>query len=186
MKCVTAWLNNNDRRCQTAQRRMLHSLLMHDLHPVIVNGTPRPLLSDMLLLARRLTDHGGTFMWLNSDCWIGMLPPYDHNVITGLHRRESADGSICGGVDGYIIPCHLWDTLYAPDLPGMYVGGTHVDWWLSRCAEKHGVYRRAAVLHHLTHERTAASAGLDDYGQHNLRVFHEWAARNEIPTGYEN
>lgn len=185
MKLVTAWLNNNDARCQLAQRRMLRSVLDRELDPLIVNGDPRPLLSDMLRLARSLSPARGWFMWLNSDCEIADLPhPLPHRVI-GLHRIESADGSICAGVDGYIIPCELWDALYVPDTPEMFVGGTHVDWWLTRLAQKHNAYQAIVCLKHISHAKSNASAGLDSYGQHNLREFHEWAARNSVFANYE-
>lgn len=186
MKLVTAWIANNDARCQLAQRRMLRSVLDCKFDLVIVSGTPRPLLTDMLTLARSLSPAVGAFMWINSDCEIADLPPLDLSVVTGLHRIESADGSICGGVDGYIFPCELWDRLYASDLPRMFVGGTHVDWWLSRLAQKHGCYRSAVALNHISHEKSNASAGLDECGQHNLREFHAWAERNGVGTDYEN
>lgn len=187
MKVVIAWLNNNDARCQLAQRRMLRSVLDRGLDPVIVNGTPRPLFSDMLRTARALSPAGGHFMWLNSDCEIDrneFPEPHESRVI-GLHRVESADCSVCGGVDGYIIPCDVWDRYYAPDTPEMFVGGTHIDWWVTRWAQKICRYDRRVCLRHISHAKSDASAGLDSYGQHNLREFHEWAARNGVETGYE-
>ena len=187
MKVVTAWLNNNDARCQLAQRRMLRSVLDCGFEPVIVNGTPRPLLTDMLKLARSLSPDGGHFMWLNSDCEIDrneFPQPHESRVI-GMHRVESADGSVCGGVDGYIIPCAVWDKYYVPDLPEMFVGGTHVDWWLTRLAQRICRYERRICLRHISHEKSATSAGLDYHGKCNLAQFHAWAARNGIDRGYE-
>jgi hypothetical protein len=187
MKVATAWLNNNDARCQLAQRRMLRSVLDLGLEPVIVNGSPRPLLSAMLKQARDLSPAGGHFMWLNSDCEIireEFPAPHEANVI-GLHRIESADGSVCPGVDGYIIPCETWDRYYAADVPAMYCGGTHVDWWLTRLAQARGCYTATVSLHHISHGRSGASTGRDAYGEHNLVAFHEWAQRNGIPTEYE-
>lgn len=185
MKVVTAWLNNTDARCQLAQRRMLRSVLDCGFEPVIVNGTPRPLLTDMLKLARSLSPDGGHFMWLNSDCEIVTLPPVMDSHVIGLHRVETFDESVCLGVDGYIFPCHVWDKIYAPDLPAMYVGGTHVDWWLTRLAQKHGFYLASTALRHPTHAKSAASAGIDSYGGRNLTAFYAWAERNQISTDYE-
>jgi hypothetical protein len=185
MKVVTAWLNNNDARTQLAQRRMLRSVLDRELDPLIVNGTPRPLLNEMLTLARSLSPARGWFIWLNSDCEIADLPRPLPDKVIGLHRVESDGSGICPGVDGYIMPCEIWDKHYAPDLPQMYVGGTHVDWWLTRLAQARGCYQAVVALKHISHARTQASAGIDAYGQHNLDQFHAWANRNGIPTEYE-
>lgn len=185
MKAVTAWLNNNDGRCQRAQRAMLRSLLDNHLDPVIVNGTPRPLLTDMLRLARALSLPHGAFVWINSDCSImGHLPHVEPGRVIGIHRVED-DASVCGGVDAYVISCEAWDKYYAPDLPQMYVGGTHVDWWLTRLAQKHGIYSAHIGLRHPSHAKSQASAGLDEYGRHNLLHFMEWANRNAVTTAYE-
>jgi hypothetical protein len=185
MKCVTAWVNNADERCQTAQGLMIRSVLDWGLSPLIVNGTPRPLLSEMLMMARRLAGNAGWFMWLNSDCQITSLPEVASDSVVGIHRRESEGGAVCDGVDAYIIPVALWDELYAPDVPPLYVGATHVDWWLTRLAQRHKCYRRHIGLYHLSHPKSNASAGLDEYGRHNLAHFHAWAERNDISTAYE-
>jgi len=185
MKVVTAWLNNNDGRCQRAQRHMLQSLLDNHLDPVIMNGTPRPLLTDMLVLARSLSISGGAFMWINSDCAIiGGVPHVAPGRVVGLHRVED-DNSVCGGVDAYVISCAAWDKYYAPDLPSMYCGGTHVDWWLTRNAQKHGIYSACIGLRHQSHAKSSASAGVDEYGRHNLIHFDAWAKRNAVSTAYE-
>lgn len=184
MKAATAWVNNNDGRCQRAQRAMIESLLRHRIDPVIVNGTPRPLLTDMLRLARSLSLASGAFMWINSDCAIMAMPPGPYEGVHGMHRVED-DGSVCLGVDAYIFSCAAWDKYYAPDLPSMYVGGTHVDWWITRNAQKHGIYAAHINLRHPSHAKSDASAGLDEYGRHNLLHFTEWANRNAVSTAYE-
>ena len=102
-----------------------------------------------------------------------------------MHRVESDGSGVCLGVDGYIFPCALWDRLYLPDTPEMFCGGTHVDWWLSRLAQKHHAYQAVVCLRHLSHPKSAASAGADLYGEHNLREFAAWAERNEVSTAYE-
>ena len=185
MKCVAAWLNNNDARTQRAQQAMMESLFRYGMEPVIVNGSPRPLLTEMLTLARSLTPDDGAFAWVNSDCAF-LLPPAHPTGrgVTGYHRIED-DGSICLGVDAYVFTAEAWDAIYAPDLPSMYCGGTHVDWWLTRLAQKHGIYSSAVGLRHPSHAKSAASAGHDNHGQHNLREFHAWAARNNVGTAYE-
>lgn len=185
MKAVTAWLNNNDGRCQRAQRAMLQSLIAYHLDPVIVNGTPRPLLNEMLRLARSLSLPSGAFVWVNSDCsFVRTLPQVQPGEVIGLHRIED-DGSVCLGVDAYVISCAAWDKFYAPDLPSMYCGGTHVDWWLTRNAQKHGIYSAQVGLRHPSHGKSQASAGLDEYGRHNLLHFDAWAKRNAVSTAYE-
>jgi hypothetical protein len=185
MKCVTAWLNNADERCQRAQRRMLQSLLDFDLHPLIVNGTPRPSLTEMLRLARHFSPDRGAFMWVNSDCELLDPPPRPAaGHVIGIHRIED-DGSTCLGVDAYVITCEAWDKYYANDLPSMYCGGTHVDWWLTRLAQKHGIYKSLVGLRHPSHQKSNASAGRDEYGHHNLLHFHAWAERNGISTAPE-
>lgn len=182
MKVATAWVNNNDFRTQTAQHAMILSLFDHGLEPVIFNGTPRPLLSEMLQTARRLSPGDGFFGWVNSDCSIIRWPQPDPAHVIGLHRVETGNNSVCLGVDGYIFPCQLWDGIYATDCPELYVGATHVDWWLTRLAEKHGIYKSMTGLLHPSHERTTASKGLDQWGRHNLIEFAAWAKQNGIET----
>lgn len=164
---------------------MLRSVLDRGLEPMIFNGTPRPLLNEMLEATRALSPNGGWFAWLNSDCEIADWPQPLPDRVIGLHRVESDGSGVCGGVDGYIIPCALWDKHYAPDLPRMYVGGTHVDWWLSRLAQARNCYQAIVALRHISHPKSATSAGQSREGAHNLEEFASWAARNGISTDYE-
>lgn len=168
---------------------MIGKLTEHGWHPVIFDGEMRrPFLGDMLALTRKIAAEAGDdgFGWINSDCVPdGLFFNAQPTGVIGFHRRESADGTKCMGVDGYIFEAAAWDRYYAPDIPQMYVGATHVDWWITRLAQKHGIYSALTALRHESHTRTAASQGADYYGQHNLRAFHAWAQRNGVSIAYE-
>lgn len=182
MKVATAWLNRADPRLVSQQNNMALRLLAQGHGLVLFEGDRRPLLTDMLLKARELAGEEAFFAWINSDC----LPMVDFDIaarpgyVTGFKRIESVDGSVCGGVDAYVIACEVWDRLYKPDLPQMYVGGTHVDWWLTRLAQKHKVYQEQVGLWHESHEKSATSWGRDQWGEHNLKEYGAWAERNGV------
>lgn len=185
MIVTLAHINTTDPRLVLQQNKCLDSLLRDGHIPFIRPGHPRQFLTDMLREARQSAD--GYFAWINSDC----VPTKDldyyrsHNKVVGIHREES-DGGFCEGVDCYIFPVHLWDELYEDDAPRMYVGASHVDWWLSRLAQKHNVYRAIqGGIWHISHERTASSKGVDKYGQHNIEEFNQWADRNGVYRGFE-
>lgn len=182
MNIALAYINTEDDRLRIAQTNALRALTQFGCNPIIFNGRPRPFLGDMLKAARGLAGKAPSFGWINSDCEIQLNPYFigDKERVVGLRRVETADSSICGGVDGYIFPCELWDAVYAPDIPKMYVGGTHVDWWITRMAQKIGAYREYVALLHRSHHRIETSAGLSPEGQHNIREFNAWADRNGV------
>jgi hypothetical protein len=184
MNIITAFLNNGDSRIVLAQNLFLSSISRFpEIRPIIIPGHPRPRFNEMLATARM----GGSwewFGWINSDCELLLSPA---NIVTknksldvvGLKRIEIGTGEKCGGVDGYLIKKSFYDN-YLADGPNMWVGATHIDWWASRAAQKFGKYAEGFFLAHIPHERTKASAGIDDIGQENLRAYNEWADRNGI------
>ena len=182
MKVATAWINSADKRLVSQQNNMALRLLAQGHSLVIFSGDQHPLLTDMLRKCRELAGAEQFFAFINSDC----LPCVDFDLsarpgyVTGFKRIESIDGTVCGGVDAYVFACEAWDKLYAPDLPQMYVGGTHVDWWLSRLAQKHGCYQEQVGLWHESHEKSASSRGQDERGEHNLKEYGAWAERNGV------
>lgn len=181
MNIALAYINEKDQRLVLAQGSCLSTLLHFGQVPVIFNGTPRPFLGDMLLEARRLSKDNKFFGWVNSDCVFLAHPEMIafHGHVVGIQRHES-NGSRCDGVDAYIFDCEVWDNLYAKDIPQMYVGGTHVDWWITRLAQKHNLYLENRSLFHRSHPRSETSAGLSPEGQHNIREFNAWADRNGV------
>lgn len=180
--CVVALMHDGDGRLKLAQSLALASLSRCDMHVVAVPGTPRPRFGDMLRAARAVA--GDWFAWVNSDCQL-LVPPHccDHEQldVVGMRRVEIGPGTICGGVDGYLIRSSFWDTVLSLDVPDLWTGGTHVDWWLSRAAQHYGRYGECVCLAHIPHERTATSEGTDDAGRENIAAFEAWADRHGVP-----
>jgi hypothetical protein len=147
-------------------------------------GDRRPLLSDMLTATRALAGCDRHFGWINSDCiptaaFHGAEAEPGFGVV-GIHRIELPGRTVCQGVDAYVFNVAAWDKYYAPDVPEMYVGADRVDWWLTRLAQKHKIYRSFNGLIHPSHRRTPSSLGDDAFGQFNRRSFNAWAIRNNI------
>ena len=61
----------------------------------------------------------------------------DRAKVHGFHRREIPSGEVCGGVDMYLIPNVIWDNYLSRDIPDLWCGGSHVDWWLTRAPGAH-------------------------------------------------
>jgi hypothetical protein len=186
VKICTAWINDGDARTTVAQGMMMRSVLGLGLEPVIFEGFPRPLLSEMLTKTRAIST-APAFLWVNSDCVFSPVlvrstldRMIEADCVWGFRRVESDGSGICGGVDAYLFPMHLWDSIYADDVPKMYVGGTHVDWWLTRAAQKAERYREAVMLIHESHARSETSKGTDVSGQQNLINYNSWADRHSI------
>jgi hypothetical protein len=151
-----------------------------------VSGTPRPFLGEMLTLCydKAKQNNQAWFGWINGDCQLLYNPEQlianNQFDVYGLKRLEMYIGEKCQGVDGYIISCHFWENVLSKDIPKMYVGGTHVDWWLTRATQKYGIYKESYLLSHLPHDRTLTSLGVDTFGVNNLTEYNDWAVRNSI------
>lgn len=80
----------------------------------------------------------------------------------------------------YLIPNAIWDNYLSRDIPDLWCGGTHVDWWLTRAAALIGAYEsHAGFIDHLSHLESGASKSVTDpHYRHNLREYNAWAVRN--------
>jgi len=184
MNIITAFMNMGDSRVACAQSLFLSSISRFpEIRPIIIPGQPRPRFNEMLATARI----GGSwewFGWINSDCQL-LLSPANISLenrsldVIGLRRLEIGSGEKCGGVDGYLIKKSFYDKHLAEG-PNLWVGATHIDWWVSRAAQKFGKYAEGFFLAHIPHEKTKASAGTDEIGQENLRAYNDWADKNGI------
>jgi hypothetical protein len=179
--CVVAVMPSGDARLRLAQSLCLASLRRCHVQVIETPGTPRPLFGDLLRLAR--SAGGEWFAWINSDCQL-LLPfsAMDCSAIDvlGMRRVEVGPGTICGGVDGYLIRSSFWDDVLSRDVPELWTGGTHVDWWLTRAAQKYGRYAETMCLAHLPHDRTLTSQGIDDAGRENIANYEAWADRHGV------
>ncbi len=80
----------------------------------------------------------------------------------------------------YLIPNLIWDNYLARDIPDLWCGGTHVDWWLTRAASLIGAYEsHGGYIDHLSHPESGASKRANDqHFRHNVREYNAWAVRN--------
>lgn len=138
-------------------------------------------LADILLFARKHAA-GSCFLWCNSDVTLAADPFTldDGQTVRGFHRREVPSGDFCGGVDMYLIPISFWDDVLSKDLPDLWCGATHVDWWLTRAAVLAGRYTsHFGFIDHVTHaESPASKAGQNPFYRHNIRQYNKWGRRN--------
>ena len=166
-------------RLRDAQAELKRSVVAHGLEPLLFPaGSSLVKFRDILQFGR---DHcvGRSLVWCNSDV-ILKRNPYeveDGERIHGFHRTEIPSGEICGGVDMYLIPCHVWDDWLAADAPDLWCGATHIDWWLTRTARLRGIYEaHEGFITHLTHPPSGASKGADNiYYRHNIAAYNTWA-----------
>jgi len=180
-RCAVTFAEGGDTRQRLAQALCRASLDACGLTVVELCGDPRPRFGEMLRAAR---EHAGEwFAWVNGDCQL-LLPPESINCtaidVLGMRRVEVGAGTICAGVDGYLIRSAFWDACLSSDVPEMWVGASHVDWWLSRAAQKFGRYAETVCLAHLPHERTATSLGTDRFGAENIANYEAWADRHGV------
>lgn len=184
MNIITSFMNMGDPRVVLAQNLFLSSVSrFSEIRPIIIPGQPRPRFNEMLATAR-MGSSWEWFGWINSDCQLLLNPaiilPQNKSLdVIGLRRIELGTGDKCGGVDGYFIKKEFYDKHLA-DGPSLWVGATHIDWWITRASQKFGKYAEGFFLAHISHEKTKASAGVDEVGQENLRAYNEWADRNGI------
>lgn len=183
MKVAFNWLNTLNERVTVQQNKAIVRIITFGHEPVIfTDNDDRQFLSNMLTETSKL-ESSGFFAWLNNDC----VPLIDFsllatkNSVVGLKRIES-NGEICGGVDGYIFDINIWNDYYLEDIPKLYIGATHIDWWVTRLAQKHNFYKEISGLFHVSHPKTESSLGIDKYGVHNINEYIAWAKRHNIST----
>lgn len=168
-------------RLREAQARLRESVLALGLEPLLFPAGPAMVkFRDILRFARERSS-GGSFVWCNSDLTL-RADPYaydDGRTVHGFHRREVPSGEFCGGVDMYLVPHAVWDEVYARDLPDLWCGATHVDWWLTKAAELAGCYEaHFGCIDHVSHAESGASKGrANPFYRHNVREYNRWARR---------
>ena len=184
---VTTFITTEEPRIVVAQNLCLSSISRFDNIKLIpFQEKPRPRFNDMLAMARA----GGQneyFGWINSDCQLLLNPQIIINQNTlldviGLKRIEIGTGQKCGGVDGYLIKKAFYDK-HLCDGPKMWIGASHIDWWISRAAQRFGNYQEGVFLAHVPHERTKISIG--ELGAENIQAFNEWADAKGVSKDYE-
>lgn len=123
----------------------------------------------------------------------------DKNICHGFHRQEwdlththptkdnkpsyQPTNRFCDGVDLYAIPIKLWDDYLSKDIPQLYIGATHIDWWITRACEKINVYKGHKIpffLNHLSHDQVHGPNTQSEVSLTNIKNFNEWADRNKV------
>jgi hypothetical protein len=169
-------------RLRTAQQKLLESVQALGLEPSLFPAGPEMVkFGDILRHARR-ESVGTSFVWCHSDLVLTKNPFLlaERGKVLGFHRRELPSGEICQGVDMYLIPNLIWDNYLSRDIPDLWCGGTHVDWWLTRAASLIGAYEaHAGFIDHPSHPESGASKSESDpHFRHNVRHYNAWALRN--------
>lgn len=171
-------------RLARAQETLRQSVEGMGLQPRLFPAGPKLVkFRDVLAHAREGCPAGGSFVWCNSDVRL-LRDPYaleDGKTMFGFHRTEIPSGEICGGVDMYLIPAALWDSVLSRDVPDLWCGATHIDWWLTRAGILAGCYQaRNHFISHETHpESPASKSGKNPHYRHNIREYNRWAVRNK-------
>lgn len=177
-----SWRNENcEQRIEQSQRQLFTSCLLCNIKPILhVNNNETPKFGNILKDARKFATNGW-MAYINSDCILTSNP---FNVLQikkvhGFHRTEIPSQTICAGVDMYIIPTDFWDEVISKDIPDMYVGTTHIDWWLTRVSQKYNFYvsYKGLIIHESHSSKYTES---DEKYKHNIKSFNEWADRNNI------
>lgn len=169
-------------RLADAQARLGDSVRSLGLEPAVFPAGPEMVkFADVLRFAREQTGRT-SFLWCNSDVVL-TSDPYvldDGKTVRGFHRREIPSGESCGGVDMYLIPNSFWDEVLSKDLPDLWCGASHIDWWLTRAAALTGSYTsHFGFIDHITHpESPASKARVNPLYRHNIREYNRWARRN--------
>ncbi len=169
-------------RLRGAQERLRESVTRQGLEPSLFPAGPHmEKFADILWFARKNT-HGPSFVWCNSDVTLTGDPFSldDGRTVRGFHRREVPSGDICGGVDMYLIPNSFWDEELSKNIPDLWCGATHVDWWLTRASVLSGRYTaHFGFIDHVSHaESPASKRRTDPHFRHNIREYNAWAHRN--------
>ncbi|MFA7342804.1 MAG: hypothetical protein WC003_00740 [Terrimicrobiaceae bacterium] len=171
-------------RLAESQARLRDSVHALGLEAALFPAGPKLVKFADVLRHARERSRGGSFVWCNSDVVL-TADPYsidDGFTVRGFHRREIPSGEFCGGVDMYLIPDAFWDDILSKDLPDLWCGATHVDWWLTRAAVLAGRYSsHFGFIDHVSHPESSASKKRNDpYFQHNIRQYNRWARRNGV------
>ncbi len=185
------WIDNcANERLRNAQERLLKNLAQFGIEPALIHvGKDLVKFSEVLRFARQNASED-CFVWCNSDVYLTKDPfeITDRSSVHGFHRTERPSGEICFGVDMYLIPTAFWDEYLDVDMPDLWCGATHIDWWLSRSAALAGRYEtHIGYIDHPSHEASGASKQASNpYYRHNVRVYNAWARRrgaglSEIP-----
>lgn len=176
------WRNEpcND-RVERAQQELFVSCIKYHIKPIICVSDDLPKFGDILSMARKRASPDGWMGYVNSDCVLIDDPwkSITQRVAYGFRRIEKPSGGICSGVDMYILPVEIWDQYLSQDLPDMYIGVTHVDWWLTRACQKIGKYTETdGAITHESHPKV--SGATHPKARYNLDAYHSWACRNNI------
>jgi hypothetical protein len=169
-------------RLRAAQQTLLESIQSLGLEPSLFPAGPEMIKFGDILRHAREQSVGTCFAWCHSDVLLTKDPFLlaDRGKVIGFHRRELPSGEICPGVDMYLIPNLIWDNYLSHDIPDLWCGGTHVDWWLTRAAALIGAYEsHSGFIDHRSHPESGASKRANDaYFRHNVREYNAWAVRN--------
>lgn len=186
---VTAYVNGvTDIRFNKAQQNLLRSCLEFNLNPIFYSNNninePRPKFGDMLWYARQICSKTNSrYIWfINSDCSLNKDPRsyITENICYGIHRTEIPSMKYCEGVDMYVIPVDLYDKHLSEGYPDMYVGATHIDWWISQFFEHLNKYKaiKDNVIFHTSHTVTPQSGCFgNNIHDHNVSEFFKWKAK---------
>ncbi len=169
-------------RLRVAQQKLLESVQALGLEPDLFPARPdMTKLADILQHARR-NSSGESFVWCNSDVILTRSPfaIADRRKVHGFHRKELPSGELCEGVDMYLIPKSIWDGYLSRDIPDLWCGASHVDWWLTRASALIGAYEsHDGFIDHPSHPESGASKrATNQYFRHNVRAYNAWAKRN--------
>lgn len=179
--CAVAKMQPTDDRMRIAQHMCMGSLNICSVKVIEIPEHPRPRFGRILQTAREAASDW--FAWINSDCQLLVplecLNAKDADVV-GMRRVEVGPGRVSSGVDGFLIRTRFWDEVLSLDVPEMWIGATHLDWWLSRATQKYGKYEECVVLAHLPHDPTTASDGVDIFGRENIENYLAWAERHGV------
>lgn len=171
-----------NKRLQIAQEKLKASVLELGLQLAIFPVGPDMVRFFEVLTFARSQTKTNSFVWCNSDVVL-KSNPYEldgENVVRGFHRRETPSGEFCGGVDMYLVPNKLWDEVLSQNMPDLWCGATHIDWWLTRAAVLKGQYTaHLGFIDHPSHPTSEASKIRNNiYYRHNIREYNKWAHRN--------
>lgn len=176
------WRNEPcDERIERSQQELVASCLQHQIKPILCVDYDLPKFADILRTARRWASQDGWMAYVNSDCVLVNDPwkTISQRTVHGFRRTEKPSGELCLGVDMYIIPVEIWDQYLSKDIPDMYIGVTHIDWWLTRACQKISRYTQIDGL--ITHESHPKVSGeTHPKASHNIMEYNKWADRNGV------
>jgi hypothetical protein len=171
-------------RLRVAQQKLLESIEALGLEPSLFHAGPDMVKFADILRQARQNSVGRSFVWCHSDVLLTQNPftLAERGKVQGFHRREVPSGGICAGVDMYLIPNAIWDNCLSRDIPDLWCGATHVDWWLTRAAALFGGYEsHSGFIDHPSHPESGASKRANDpHFRHNVREYNAWARRNGV------